>query len=473
MAALNFLPAATSPVAPALLPLPHPANSLRMRPVSQPARRSILTSNAELHERRNNAIPRGVSNSLAVYADRASNAELWDVEGRRYIDFASGIAVLNTGHAHPKIKEAIARQLDKFTHTCFQVTPYESYVELAEQLNALAPGKTPKKTIFLSTGAEAVENAIKIARFHTKRSAVIAFSGGFHGRTLACISLTGKVQPYKAGFGPMLPEVYHLPFPMAYHGITVEQSLQALEQLFKADVDPARVAAIIIEPVLGEGGFYAAPTELLKRLRALCDSHGILLIADEIQTGFARTGRMFAIEHSGVEPDLMTIAKSVAGGVPLSAVIGKADIMDSPGPGGLGGTFAGSPLACAAGLAVLEVIREEQLLNRAQHIGHFMSSRLKGLQVRFPCVGDVRALGGMVAIELVRNCSAEAPDPELTKSLVQAAGRRGLILLSCGVYANVIRFLAPLTIPDALLKEGFNIFEQALDEVARTTAVPA
>ena len=433
-----------------------------------------MTSNAELHERRKKAIPRGVSNSLAVYADRASNAELWDVEGRRYIDFASGIAVLNTGHVHPKVKEAIARQLDKLTHTCFQVTPYESYVALAEQLNDLAPGSGPKKTIFLTTGAEAVENAIKIARFHTKRSAIIAFSGGFHGRTLACIGLTGKVQPYKAGFGPMLPEIYHVPYPMPYHGITVEHSFEALEQLFKADVDPARVAAIIIEPVLGEGGFYAAPTELLRRLRSLCDTHGIVLIADEIQTGFGRTGRMFAIEHSGVEPDLMTVAKSVAGGVPLSAVIGKAELMDSPGPGGLGGTFAGSPLACAAGLAVLEVIREEQLLNRAQHIGHFMTSRLKGLQVRFPCIGDVRTLGAMVAIELVKNCSADQPDADLTKALVQAAGRRGLVLLSCGIYSNVIRFLAPLTISDALLKEGFQVFEQALDDVTRAVApVPA
>ena len=411
-------------------------------------------------------MPRGVSNSLAVYAERASNAELWDVEGRRYIDFASGISVLNTGHVHPKVSAAIAQQLGKLTHTCFQVTPTESYVALAEALNALAPGAGPKKTIFLTTGAEAVENAIKIARFHTKRSAVIAFSGGFHGRTLACVSLTGKVQPYKAGFGPMLPEIYHLPFPMPYHGITVENSLEALEQLFKADVDPARVAAIIIEPVLGEGGFYAAPTELLKRLRSVCDTHGIVLIADEIQSGFGRTGRMFAIEHSGVEPDLITIAKSVAGGVPLSAVTGKAAIMDAPGPGGLGGTFAGSPLACAAGLAVLEVMREEQLLKRSQEIGRFLSSRLKGLQGRFPCVGEVRHLGAMVALELVKNGRADAPDAELTRSLVQAAGRRGLIILSCGVYSNVIRFLTPLTIPDALLKEGCHVFEQALEEVA-------
>jgi len=433
-----------------------------------------LTSNAELHARRQQAVPRGVSNSLSVYAERASNAEIWDVEGRRYIDFASGISVLNTGHVHPKVQAAIAQQLQKLTHTCFQVTPYESYIALAEQLNALAPGATPKKTIFLTTGAEAVENAIKIARYHTKRSAVIAFSGSFHGRTLACISLTGKVQPYKAGFGPMLPEVYHLPFPMAYHGVTVEDSLETLEQLFKADVDPARVAAIIIEPVLGEGGFYAAPAELLRRLRALCDTHGIVLIADEIQSGFGRTGRMFAIEHAGVEPDLITIAKSVAGGVPLSGVIGKAQIMDAPLPGGLGGTYAGSPLGCAAGLAVLEVMREEQLLKRSADIGRFMSSRLKGLQVRFPCIGEVRALGAMVAIELVKNARADLPDAELNKALVQAAGRQGLVLLSCGMYANVIRFLAPLTISDALLKEGFHLFELALEEVAgRTLAAQA
>jgi len=424
-----------------------------------------MSSNKELQDRRVAAVPRGVASSLAVYADHAANAELWDVEGRRYIDFASGIAVLNTGHVHPKVKAAVAAQLEKLTHACFQVTPYESYVALAEALNAAAPGPGPKKTIFLTTGAEAVENAIKIARFHTQRSAVIAFTGGFHGRTFAAMSLTGKVQPYKSGFGPMLPEVYHLPFPMAFHGVTVDDAMQALAQLFKASVDAARVAAIIIEPVLGEGGFYIAPPELLRRLRAVCDEHGILLVADEIQTGFGRTGRMFAIEHAGVVPDLITVAKSVAGGVPLSAVIGKAGIMDAPAPGGLGGTYAGSPLACAAGLAVLEVIREEQLIERAQRIGHFMTSRLKGLQARFPCIGEVRGLGAMVALEFVKNRRADAPDPELTRALVQAAGRRGLILLSCGLYANVVRFLAPLTIPDAQLKEGFHLFEQALQEV--------
>lgn len=429
----------------------------------------MSNSNSDLHDRRQRAIPRGVSNSLAVYADHASNAEVWDVEGKRYIDFGTGIAVLNTGHLHPKVKEAVAAQLEKFSHTCFQVTPYESYVELAERLNEIAPGKTPKKTIFLTTGAEAIENAVKIARYHTKRSAVIAFSGGFHGRTYLGSSLTGKVQPYKAGFGPMMPEIYHVPFPMTYHGVSVQDSLEALYGLFKADVDPARVAAIVIEPVLGEGGFYQAPVELLRKLRGLCDQHGILLIVDEIQTGFGRTGRMFAVEYSGIEPDLMTIAKSVSGGIPLSAVIGKAEIMDSPLPGGLGGTFAGSPLACVAGLAVLDVIEEEQLIQRANHIGKFMTSRLSGLQVRFPSIGEVRALGAMVAIELVKNCSADQPDAELTRQLVQAAARKGLILLSCGIYANVIRFLAPLTIPDALLKEGFNLFEQALQEVAGST----
>ncbi len=429
-----------------------------------------MSSNADLHARRQNAVPRGITNSIPVYADRASNAELWDVEGRRYIDFASGIAVVNTGHVHPKVKEAVARQLEKLMHACFQVTPYESYIELAERLNNIAPGATPKKTLFLSTGAEAVENAIKIARYYTKRSAVIAFTGGFHGRTLACVSLTGKVQPYKAGFGPMLPEVYHVPFPMAFHGVTTQHTLEAIEHLFKSEIDPKRVAAIIIEPVLGEGGFYAAPAELLRKLRELCTQQGIVLIADEIQSGFGRTGKMFAIEHSGVEPDLMTIAKSLAGGVPLSALVGKAEIMDAPEPGGLGGTFAGSPLGCAAALAVLEVIRDEHLLERASHIGNFMSSRLKGMQARFRNIGEVRALGAMVGIELVKNGDPNQPDAVTTKALVQAAGRRGLVLLSCGLYSNVVRLLAPLTIPDALLKEGFNILEQALDEASRASA---
>jgi 4-aminobutyrate aminotransferase/(S)-3-amino-2-methylpropionate transaminase len=425
-----------------------------------------MPTNADLSRRRAAAIPRGVGNSLQVYAERAVNGEIWDVEGRRYIDFGSGIAVLNTGHLHPKVQAAVAAQLARLSHACFQVTPYENYVALAERLNALAPGPGPWKTIFLTTGAEAVENAVKIARYHTGRPAVIAFGGGFHGRTLACISLTGKVHPYKAGFGPMLPEVYHAPFPMEYHGIRVEDSLAALEQLFKYDVDAQRVAAIIVEPVQGEGGFYIAPPVFLRELRALCDRHGILLIADEVQSGFARTGKMFAIEHAGVVPDLVTVAKSLAGGVPLSAVIGRADIMDAPLPGGLGGTYAGSPLGCAAGLAVLDVIASEDLCARAERQGALLRARLEDLRSRWSCVGDVRGLGAMVAMEMVRERRADAPDAEITKALVQAAGRRGLVLLSCGVYGNVIRFLAPLTLPDAQLAEGLAILEAALEDVA-------
>ena len=426
-----------------------------------------MNTNKDLHQRRQTAVPRGVTNSLQVYADRGVNAELWDVEGRRFIDFASGISVLNTGHLHPKVKAALQGQLERFVHTCFQVTPYESYIALAEGLNAAAPGDTPKKTIFLSTGAEAVENAIKIARYHTRRSAVIAFSGGFHGRTLATMSLTGKVQPYKAGFGPLLPEVFHVPFPMAYHGVTPQLCLAAIEQLFKADVEPTRVAAIIIEPVLGEGGFYVAPPDFLRSLRALCDRHGIVLIADEIQSGIARTGRMFAFEHAGVEPDLMTIAKSIAGGLPLSAVVGKAEIMDAPPPGGLGGTYAGSPLACAAALAVLDVIAEEHLIERAQQLGAKLTARLKTLQAKYSAIGEVRGLGAMVAIELVKNGSAEEPDADLTRALVQAAARQGLIVLSCCIYGNVIRFLTALTISDALLSEGLDRLDAALGEVTR------
>jgi 4-aminobutyrate aminotransferase/(S)-3-amino-2-methylpropionate transaminase len=429
-----------------------------------------MSHNAELHRRRGAAVARGVSNAHAIYIERAHGAEIWDVEGRQFIDFASGIAVLNTGHLHPRIVAAMEQQLHRFTHTCFQIIPYEGYVALAERLNALAPGGTSKKTLLFSTGAEAIENALKIARYHTRRSAVIAFSSGFHGRTLAAMTLTGKVQPYKAGFGPLLPDVFHVPFPMAYHGVTSQHCLDAIEQLFKSDVDPARVAAIVIEPVLGEGGFYIAPPEFLQRLRALCDTHGIVLIADEIQSGFARTGRMFALEYSGIEPDLMTVAKSIAGGLPLSAVIGKANIMDAPPPGGLGGTFAGSPLACAAGLAVLDVIRDEHLLERAGQLGAQLLSDLKRLQNKYPQIGDVRGLGAMVAMELVRNGSASQPDAELTRALVQAAARQGLIILSCGTYGNVIRFLAPLTISDTLLTAGLARLDSAL---AQVTTQPA
>jgi 4-aminobutyrate aminotransferase / (S)-3-amino-2-methylpropionate transaminase / 5-aminovalerate transaminase len=424
-----------------------------------------MGSNADLHRRRGAAVARGVASSLGIYAQRAHNAELWDAEGRRYIDFASGIAVLNTGHLHARVVAAVQAQLTQLSHSCFQVTPYEGYVALAERLNALAPGPTPKKSILFSTGAEAVENALKIARYHTRRSAVIAFGGAFHGRTLATMTLTGKVQPYKAGFGPLLPDVFHVPFPCSYHGVTPQQSLAAIEHLFRTDLEPSRVAALIIEPVQGEGGFYIAPPEFLRSVRALCDSHGIVLVADEIQSGFARTGRMFACEYSGIEPDLMTVAKSIAGGLPLSAVVGKAQIMDAPPPGGLGGTFAGSPLACAAALAVLDVITEEHLLERSLTLGTQLTTRLKALQAKCPAIGEVRGLGSMVAIELVRNRRADQPDAELTRALVQRAAARGLVILSCGVYGNVIRLLAPLTISDALLAEGLDLLEASLADV--------
>ncbi|OGT79526.1 MAG: 4-aminobutyrate transaminase [Gammaproteobacteria bacterium RIFCSPLOWO2_02_FULL_61_13] len=421
-----------------------------------------MSTNAGLHDRRNAAVVRGVSNILSIYADRALNAEIWDVEGKRYIDFASGIAVVNTGHNHPRVMAAVEAQLKKFSHTCFQVTPYENYVALAEKLNAIVPGSGPKKTLLLTTGAEAVENAVKIARFATGRPGVIAFSGAFHGRTLMGMALTGKVAPYKLGFGPFPGDIYHAPFPIAYHGVTVADALKALDNLFKSEIDPARVAAMIIEPVLGEGGFYIAPSEYLQALRRLCDEHGILFIADEIQTGFARTGRMFAIEHAGVEPDMVTLAKSLAGGFPLSAVTGKAKFMDAPNPGGLGGTYAGSPVACAAALAAIEVIEKEKLADRANQIGELIRRRLGEMAGKMKCIGDIRALGAMVSMELVKNGNAAEPEADLTKALVQEAAKRGLVILPCGVRGNVIRFLVPLTAPDALINEGMDILEAAL-----------
>ncbi len=426
-----------------------------------------MTTNAELMKRRDAAVVRGVGNILpTVYTQRAQNAEMWDVEGKRYIDFAAGIAVLNTGHNHPKVKAAVEEQLARFSHTCFQVTPYESYVALAERLNEIAPGSSPMKTLFLTTGAEAVENAVKIARYATGRAGIVAFSGAFHGRTMLGMGLTGKVNPYKSGFGPLPAEIYHAPFPISYHGVDVHDSIRALEDLFRADVDPARIAAMIVEPVLGEGGFYIAPPEFLQRLRRICDDHGIVFIVDEIQTGFARTGKMFAVEHSGVEPDIITMAKSLAGGFPLSAVTGKEEIMDAPNPGGLGGTYAGSPLACAAALAVIDVIREEGLLERAEKIGELISVRLKKMAGQMDCIGDVRHLGAMAAMELVKDGNTHEPNADLTKTLVQEVAKRGLILLPCGVRGNVIRFLVPLTASDDLITEGLDILETTLMELA-------
>ena len=424
-----------------------------------------MSANTDLHARRNAAFTRGIGAMLPVYVERASNAELWDVEGKRYIDFASGISVVNTGHLHPRIMAAVRQQLEAFTHTCLMITPYRVAIELAEQLNVLVPGPTPKKTLLVTTGAEAIENAIKIARAHAQRPGVIAFGGGFHGRTYMAMALTGKVMPYKLGFGPFPGDVYHVPFPIEYHGVSVEDSFAAIEHLFKYDIEPTRVAAIVVEPVMGEGGFYIAPPAFLQRLRALCNQYGIVLIADEIQTGFARTGRMFAMEHYGVEPDLMTLAKSLAGGFPLAAVVGKASIMDAPTPGGLGGTYAGSPVACAAALAVLEVMREENLPGRANSIGALVMKRLETLQASMSCIGEVRGLGAMVAMEMVNARDPHGPDSELTKALVQQAAKNGLVLLSCGIYSNVIRFLMPLTASDAIVNEGLDILEKSLREL--------
>jgi 4-aminobutyrate aminotransferase len=422
-----------------------------------------MSKSADLKARKAAAVPSGVS-SRGLYVAKAENSELWDVDGRRYIDFAAGIAVLNTGHRHPRVMQAVAQQAQAFAHTCFHVASYESYVRLAERLNALAPGDFAKKTLFLNSGAEAVENAIKIARYHTKRSAVIAFSGGFHGRTLMTMALTGKVMPYKRGFGPLPAEIYHAEFPQPYRGISTEQALADLERLFHGDVDPKSVAAIIIEPVQGEGGFNVAPFDFLRALRRLCDEHGIVMIADEVQSGIARTGKMFSIEHSGVVPDLITTAKGLGGGLPLSGVTGRAVIMDAAHPGGLGGTYGGNPLSIAAAHAVLDVIEEEGLCPRATAVGDKMRTRLVALAKELPCIGDVRGLGAMVACELVKDPKTKEPDAELTAAVLSHAEKRGLLLLSCGTSANVVRLLAPLTIPDAVLAEGLDLLAAALGD---------
>ena len=425
------------------------------------ARSAAKPSNARIDARRIAATPRGVGIGFPIYAERALNAELWDVEGKRYIDFGSGIAVLNTGHRHPRIVAAIKDQLEHFTHTAYQVVPYESAVALAERLNRLTPGTHPKKTAFFTTGAEAVENAIKIARAATRRPGVIALGGAFHGRTLMTLALTGKVAPYKTGFGPFPGSVFHVPAPVALQGVAVADTLRAIDHLFKSDIDPEQVAAIIIEPIQGEGGFHVAPPELMRALREICDRHGIVLIADEIQTGFARTGKLFAMEHYDVLPDLMTLAKSLAGGVPLSAVCGRAEIMDAPAPGGLGGTYAANALAIASAHAVLDVIEDERLCERAERLGEALKARLNALRAKVPGIADVRGLGSMVAMEFAQPDGS--PDPEFTKRVQQRARDAGLLLLTCGVHANVVRFLFPLTIEDSVFDEGMAILAKVLE----------
>ncbi|MBZ4024142.1 4-aminobutyrate--2-oxoglutarate transaminase [Rhodobacter sp. TJ_12] len=420
-----------------------------------------VQTSSDLTARRQDAIAKGVGMTTQIYAERAENAEIWDKNGTRYIDFAAGIAVVNTGHRHPKVIEAVKAQLEAFTHTCHQVVPYENYIALAERLNALVPGDFAKKTIFATTGAEAVENAVKIARHYTGRAGVVAFAGGFHGRTFMGMTLTGKVAPYKAGFGPMMNDVWHLPFPCPLHGVSAEEAVAGLERLFKADIEPGRVAAIIVEPVQGEGGFYPVPEGFMGKLRGICDQHGIVLIADEVQTGFARTGKLFAMEHHGVAADLTTMAKGLGGGFPISAVTGKAEIMDSPSPGGLGGTYAGAPVAVAAAHAVLDVIAEEELCARAERLGARLKQRLAAMQEAVPEIVDIRGPGFMNAVEF-NVAGTKTPNPEMTNRIREEALKRGLILLTCGVYGNVIRFLAPLTIPEPVFDEALDILEASI-----------
>ncbi|MBU0557135.1 MAG: 4-aminobutyrate--2-oxoglutarate transaminase [Alphaproteobacteria bacterium] len=426
-----------------------------------------MTDNKTLWARREAAVPRGVGSMHHRFFARGANAEVFDAEGTRYIDFATGIAVCNTGHGDPRIVDAVKRQLDLFSHCSFQVTPYEPYVALAEQLNAIAPISGPAKTIFFTTGAEALENAVKVARAHTGRRGVITFQGGYHGRTLLTLAMTGKVTPYKARFGPMPGDIFHTRFPIAYHGFDEDQAVAGLEALFASSIEPSAVAAIVLEPVLGEGGFYTASYAFFKALREICDRHGILLIADEVQSGFARTGRVFAMDWvkdaTGITPDLITIAKAMAGGFPISGLIGKAEVMDAPDVGGLGGTYGGSPLGCVAGLEVLKIIESDRLCERAVALGDEIKSRLRQLrQSGLYAIGDVRGPGAMVAVELVKDGDPDRPAPDLTRAVVQEGAANGLLLLSCGLRGNVVRFLPALTMPDALLAEGLDRLEDVL-----------
>jgi len=423
-------------------------------------------TNESLMQRRVAAVPRGVGQIHPIFAESAKNATVTDVEGREFIDFAGGIAVLNTGHVHPKVIAAVEAQLHKLTHTCFQVLAYEPYVEVCEKINAKVPGDFAKKTLLVTTGSEAVENAVKIARAATGRAGVIAFTGAYHGRTMMTLGLTGKVVPYSAGMGLMPGGVFRALYPCELHGISVDDSIASIERIFKNDAEPKDIAAIIIEPVQGEGGFYVAPKAFMTRLRALCDQHGILLIADEVQTGAGRTGTFFAMEQMGVVADLTTFAKSIAGGFPLAGVCGKAEYMDAIAPGGLGGTYAGSPIACAAALAVMEVFEEENLLDRSKAVGELIVTELKAIQAKYPVIGDVRALGAMIAIELFEGGDSHKPNAAAVSQVVAKARDKGLILLSCGTYGNVLRILVPLTAPDEQLKKGLAIIEECFAELA-------
>jgi 4-aminobutyrate aminotransferase/(S)-3-amino-2-methylpropionate transaminase len=416
-------------------------------------------------EREARAVAHPLLVHLPIFAERAENSTITDVDGNVFVDFAGGVGVVNAGHGHPHVIEAVVEQAQRFLHTDFTVVPYETYVELAERLCALVPITAERRAAFFNAGTEAVENAVKLARLHTGRPGVIAFEGGFHGRTLLAMTLTSKFHPYKTGMGPFAPEVYRAPYPNAYRGPTATDALAGLERLFETHVAPDHVAAIVFEPQLGEGGFVPAPGEYVEGLRAICDRHGIVLVADEVQTGFGRTGRMFAMEHFGVEPDLLVVAKSIAAGLPLSGVIGRAEIMDGAHAGAIGGTYIGNPVAQAAALAVLDVFEEECLVERAGVVGERIRERMLAWQRRWPVIGDVRGLGAMLAIELVHDPGTKEPAPELALAVIGAALQRGLILLKAGVYANCIRVLSPLTIEDAVLDEALEVWEDALEAV--------
>src|SRR5579864_4730965 len=423
----------------------------------------------ELMRRRNAAVARGVAHATPIFAARAEGAMLEDVDGNRHLDFAGGIGCVNVGHRAPRVLAAVRGQLDAFLHTCFSVAPYEKYIELAEKLNSLTPGNFPKKTILVNSGAEAIENSVKIARSYTHRSAVICFEDAFHGRTLLTMSLTSKTHPYKAGFQPFASDIYRIPYAYPYRslaGTTSAEFAHHLEDAFKRSVAPESVAAVIAEPVLGEGGFVTPPRDYFKLLQNICRKHAILFIADEIQSGFARTGKWFASEHFGIEPDLITTAKSLGGGMPIAAVTGRAEIMDAPGPGSLGGTYCGHPLSCAAALAAIETIEKDGLLARSTAIGEHFEKRARGWQKKWPLVGDVRGLGGMCAIELVRNAETREPADSETKEIAKYCYEHGLIMITAGTFNNVIRILVPLVVTDEQLNEGLDVIEAALATVA-------
>ncbi|WP_457266033.1 4-aminobutyrate--2-oxoglutarate transaminase [Pseudomonas sp. P5_C3] len=423
---------------------------------------SKVEETPSLLRQRDQFVPRGLVTAHPLVIDRAQGSEVWDVDGTRYLDFVGGIGVLNIGHNHPKVVAAVQAQLQKISHACFQVVAYKPYIDLVQRLCELVGGQEAYKAALFTSGAEAVENAVKIARAHTNRSAVISFRGGFHGRTLLGTTLTGMSQPYKQNFGPFAPEVFHTPYPNAYRGFSSEMALQALNELLATQVAPDRVAAIIIEPVQGDGGFLCAPPEFLQALRALTEQHGIVLILDEIQTGFGRTGKWFGFQHAGIQPDLVTVAKSLAGGLPISGVVGRAHIMDAPLPGGLGGTYGGNALACAAALAVIETYEQDQLLERGEVLGERLRQGLLRLQARHPRIGDVRGTGFMLAIELIKDDEARSPDAELTQQLIDQARVGGLLVIKCGVYRNVLRFLAPLVTEENQIDEALTILEAAL-----------